>query len=145
MDMRTVEVPAKRLADGRWNHEKNRNEGEGDIPESYSADVIGESSSRIRRPFLFENEYWVCVGRCANEADAYRIKDPRMFDRAKTTYREKTRDCEAARNDPNGFYDGMVIKWGGTEYVLTGPEVRFHAQPVPEEAPVAEQQNLFGG
>jgi hypothetical protein len=47
-----------------------------------------------------------------------------------TNYRDKTgtaEGAEAARNDPNGFYDRMTVKHGGQQFVLCGPEVQIVA------------------
>lgn len=149
--MQIEKVPAVRLKDGEWNHGTQKEIPGGDIAEAYSADVIG-SQNTVRRPFKFSGALWVCVCRSYNGAEAYRLVSPELFDRPQTTYREKTRDAEACRNDPNGFYDGMTVKWGGKEFVLCGPKVRFEtdeiatADPVqPDAVPVAEQGNLFGG
>jgi hypothetical protein len=54
----------------------------------------------------------------------------RVFNGTPTNYRDKTgtSECaEAARNDPNGFYDRMTVKHGGQEFVLCGPEVQIVA------------------
>jgi hypothetical protein len=54
----------------------------------------------------------------------------RVFNGTPTTYHDKsgTSECaEAARNDPNGFYDRMTVKHGGQQFVLCGPEVQIVA------------------
>jgi hypothetical protein len=69
---------------------------------------------------------WVAVGLSNHGAEAYRLCPLRIFNGIPTTYREKTGSAElaeAARNDPNGFYDRMTVKHGGHEFVLCGPEV----------------------
>lgn len=57
--------------------------------------------------------------------NAYRLVHLGAFDGQPTTYSEKTRNAEAARNDPNGFYHGMTVAHGGPSYVLCGPEIHL--------------------
>jgi hypothetical protein len=40
-------------------------------------------------------------------------------------------NAEAARNDPNGFYHGMIVKQGQETFVLSGPPVVFVADENP--------------
>jgi hypothetical protein len=49
-------------------------------------------------------------------------------------------DADAARADPNGFYDGMIVKHAGNSRILCGPPALFVAGQ-PEEP---EQMSLFG-
>lgn len=116
--------------------------GQGDVNlaaalASYSADRIGEAGC-IRRPFEMDGSLWVCIGMSAGGQGSagryrsiriYRLTPAAKFVDAATTYREKTMDCEAARNDPNGFYHGITVKSGGQTFVLTGPEYELLAEP----------------
>jgi hypothetical protein len=115
---------------------------EGDIHASYSADVIG-MSGRVRKPFKWNGALCVCtsIRGCGltesgrQEHEAYRIVPAKMFTGTTTTYSDKTdraEDAEAARNDPNGFYHGMVIKHGGETFVIAGPPIRFTAETSPD-------------
>jgi len=125
----TIAVDPDRLERGEWSHTHNKQIGEGDISASYSADMIG-LHGRIRRPFEYQGTLWVCVGLCSHPiecAKAYRLTDADRFDGEPTTYAEKVRDSETARNDPMGFYHGMAVTRGGRRFVLTGPEVVFIA------------------
>ena len=137
----TFEVDPARLAPGEWNHHAEKTIGRGDIAESYSGDRIGMGQP-IRKPFDWIGSLWVCVAMShrgdIHSAEAYRLVHPQMFKGEPTTYREKTRDGDAARADPNGFYHGMTVKHAGRELVLAGPPATF-AQSV------AQQLDLFGG
>ncbi len=135
----TIVVDSERLERGVWSHTHNKTIGEGDISKSYSADTIG-LQGRVRRPFVYQGALWVCVGKCSRPfecAKAYRLTDHDQFDGKPTTYADKIRDSDAARNDPNGFYHGMAVTHGGNRYVLTGPEVVFAAGE-------RQQSSLFG-
>ena len=142
----TITVPAARLAWGEWSNQKQRQIAEGDISISYSADVIPEG--KIRKPFRWEGGLCVCVGSSGlhgrNEASAYRLIPAKLFTGKATTYAEKTRDGDEARADPNGFYDRIVVKSGGENWILVGPPLRFVAEGPerPEAGPA--QMNLFG-
>ncbi len=128
-----------RLASGAWCHRSNKTVGEGDISASYSADRIGMGQP-VRKPFCWRGDRWLCVGTRYQgeevEAEAYRLVPEAAFEGSSTTYAEKTRNGDAARADPNGFYHGMAVRHGGNAYVLTGPPVTF----VPGQT---EQLNLF--
>lgn len=146
VNVEIAQVNPSRFADGRWNHESERQEGEGDIAASYSGDVIAESG-RIRAPFSFRDQLWICVGRSSDEARCYLLVPLASFEGKPTTYKAKTatpESCEEARNDPNGFYHGMSVTWRRKTFVLSGPEVRFcstDSETEPVEA--TAQGNLF--
>ena len=125
------EVDPARLQSGRYDHATNRVIGEGDIARSYSAERIGMGQP-IRRPFLWRGQVWVCTSILREGAQVYRLVQPEQFPGVPTTYPEKTRDDEAARKDPMGFYHGMTINLAGRPLVLCGPEVRVKPRPVPE-------------
>jgi hypothetical protein len=149
----TVAVHPARLA---WRG-AGREICEGDIHASYSADVIA-MNGRVRKPFKWKDALCVCTsisgsgltGSGVEEHEAYRIVPVKMFTEATKTYGEKTdkaEDAEAARNDPNGFYHGMIIKHGSESFVLCGPPIRFTADASPERPGGAigepEQLTLF--
>ena len=122
-------VDPARLRPGVWSHENERLNGEGDIRASYSGDAIA-LRGRVRRPFRFQNRLWVCVGTSGGSvltAKAYRLVEARFFVGETVTYTEKTRDSEAARRDPLGFYHGMAVMHGGKPCVLVGPCAEFVA------------------
>ena len=107
-----------------------------EINEAYSADRIA-AGQPVRKPFRHNGEVWVCTsirGSSLNkEYEAYRIVPERLFADAPTPYETKISTGEladAARRDPNGFYHGVPVKYGGVTFVLRGPPLRL----VPGEA-----------
>jgi len=123
------EVNPARLAWGTFDHAKSDYMNEGDIPASYSGDCIAMGQP-VRKPFRMDGEMWLTISLSNDGARAYRLCPLRVFNGTPTTYRDKsgTSECaEAARNDPNGFYDRMIVKHGGQQFVLCGPEVRIVA------------------
>jgi hypothetical protein len=149
-DRTTYAVDPARLEYGVWNHDRNKDEGEGDIRGAYSADTIA-TSGHVRKPFKHEGALWTVTstqskGR-AYEAEAYRLLQAFKFAGKQTTYREKTLDSEAARNDPDGFYHGIKVNFAKHEMVLCGPPARFVADQAasrPEaKTPEPEQLGLF--
>jgi len=135
------EVDPARLAPGRWCHERDAEIGEGDIAGSYSADKIAMENA-VRKPFRWNGAPHVSTGSFgAGERlvhEAYRLVDASVFKGAPTTYAEKSKDGEAARRDPMGFYHGMTVRQGGRQLVMCGPPVGFKAGPSP-------QADLFAG
>ncbi len=126
----TYTVDPIRLASGGWSTQQNRQIGEGDIARSYSADTIA-IASRIRKPFRFQNRLWVGVGLYGHHPacilKAYQIMKKEQFLGESTTYDIKICDSKSARQDPDGFYHGMAVKYGGRSYILVGPPVEFVA------------------
>jgi len=117
------EIDPDRLARGTYCHTQKRTIGEGNISASYSADKICFTGS-VRNPFRWNGSDWVNVGYSVRKGHTiYKLVDPSVFSRTMTTYAKKTHDCEAARQDPFGFYDGMQVTRGKQAYVLCGPPV----------------------
>lgn len=143
MELTTFAVRASRLADDS-----------GDINASYSADRIA-GNQPVRRPFKHDGAMWICTSITGPavtasgfpEHEAYRLVPERMFVGPPTSYGEKTgtaESAEAARNDPNGFYHGMKVKFASAAFVLCGPPVRFVAAQRPEGNQLEpEQLSLF--
>jgi hypothetical protein len=156
MEPTSFSVHPSRLAYGQWNETKQRDEGEGDIHASYSADRISTDDS-IRKPFRHDGSLWICTsisGKCLShggqqEFTAFRVFPKLRFTGVPTTYGEKSsiEDGETARNDPNGFYHGMAVKHARETFVLVGPPALFvAAELVTPEAAVetdAGQMSLF--
>jgi hypothetical protein len=152
--VQVVAVSPARLAWGRYDHTRHRDSGEGDIYAAYSADTIA-SAGKIRKPFNWHGQLMVTVSLCGRdgtaEAEAYRLLPVKGFAGKAVTYGEKignAESAEAARNDPNGFYHGMLVKQGGESIVLVGPPVVFVTaedahRPETLEAPTFEQLSLF--
>lgn len=59
-----------------------------------------------------------------------------FFDGETCRYRDRCENGDAARNDPFGFYHGMIVSHAGQDFVLCGPPETFQ----PGEA---EQLLLF--
>ncbi len=119
-----IEVDPGRLADGTWCHRRNKMIGQGDISASYSADRIGENKP-LRKPFDWQGATWVCVGKMPHgegrSATVYRLIDPGLFDEAATTFGDRARRGDAAREVPNGFYHGVTVTHAKRVLVLCGP------------------------
>jgi hypothetical protein len=129
-DALTFEVDAARLAPGDWSHGGDQAMGEGDIAASYSADRIAMGQS-IRKPFRWQGCDWTCVSMSGRDgvqsAQAYRLVHVTRFPGTPTSYGEKTRDGDAARADPSGFYHGVTITHAAQRLVLFGPPAIFLA------------------
>jgi hypothetical protein len=133
----TIPVNPARLAWGRFDRTRNRNNGEGDIHASYSADTIA-SDGKIRKSFRWQAQLMVTVslsGRGGTEqAEAYQLIPLKAFSGPTMSYADKigtAENAEAARNDPAGFYHGMIVKQGQETFVLSGPPVVFVADERP--------------
>ncbi len=123
---RIHEVEPSRLAWGAWCHAAERQFGEGDIRVSYSADRIGMGQP-IRKPFRHAGDLWVCVGTIPSGAEAYRLVHPSIYGGTAHSYAERCRDCDRARSDQAGFYDGVIVRPAGQELVMSGPPATFVA------------------
>ena len=121
-------VDPDRLASGKWCHRTQKTIGQGDISASYSADRIGMDQP-VRKPFSWNGALWVCVGIRYHgdelSAEAYRLTHPQIYDGEPFSYGDRVRNGDAGRADASGFYHGMSVKHGGTEFVLSGPPVSF--------------------
>lgn len=119
-------VEPSRLAFGAWCHASEKQIGEGDIRAGYSADRIGMGQP-IRKPFRYARQLWVCVGTGPAGAEAYRLVDPSLYGGTTRSYHERCRDCDRARGDQAGFYNGIIVHHAGRELVMAGPPVMFVA------------------
>lgn len=144
-DHKVIRVDASRL----------RYKGGGDIWRSISIHLIPEG--RISSPFQSNGMLLTACGSKTDEegfsyTPAYQLVAINEYPREATTYQEKTLLTmpdnwyeadqrkyagDYARNDPNGFYDGMIVKQGSKSYVLMGPPVRIYG------VAAALQQSLF--
>ncbi|MEM9021653.1 MAG: hypothetical protein AAGC44_13910 [Planctomycetota bacterium] len=105
-----------------------------------TAEGIG-MGEKISNPFIHQGEALVCVGHGSRNtklpgAEAYRLVpidwySERLTDHFFGSY------AEWARQDPNGFYHGMIVRYGGGHFVMHGPPVTF----VPGQV---AQPGLFG-
>jgi hypothetical protein len=92
---------------------------------SYGGESIATTSS-VKRPHLHDGSLWVYVGGGRAGSSVFRLVPVDEFDGTLTTYGQRTgtaEAAEAARNDPMGFYHGMLVKFGRENYVLCGPEI----------------------
>jgi hypothetical protein len=106
-----------------------------DIASSYSADLISNPRSTVRRPFVFEGKRYVSTGTgpLTDSVEAYQLVAEAEFDGEVTTYADKVHQVhngrndqsygEAARNDPFGFYHRMQVTSAGKPHVLVGPPI----------------------
>ena len=105
------------------------------IHESYSGDCISENQP-VRRPFKYGGKLYISTGGRGGgtppryEEECYELVDRELYSGQVRTYsvpkeREYEEYYESLRNDPNGFYHGMLVKRGSKDFVLVGPEVTF--------------------
>jgi ParB/RepB/Spo0J family partition protein len=110
------------------------------VKPSCSADTIAEKGSKVRNPFLHDGKRWICTGSAAQSYDCYQLVKPEEWPGETRSYsvpqgREHDEYYESLRNDPNGFYHGMLVTWGKSQCVLVGPEITFTeaiSQEIPE-------------
>lgn len=104
-----------------------------EMEDSYSGDRISEHQP-VRKPFKYDGKLYISVGgfsgKSHSEEDAYQLVPRGEFTGEGRTYsvpagREYEEYYESLRNDPMGFYHGMVVRRGATEWVLVGPELLF--------------------
>jgi len=154
-----IAVDPARLAWGTYNHTAEREEGEGDIHSSYSADLIAMKSA-VRNPFKYGPDLWINTGSGGFDRshECYRLKPVEAFTGRVITYQDAgsefdpekgdTYPGDRARNNPNGFYHGMKVMWRKQPHVLVGPPVHFVEGEAVSKKPVAprmEQLDLFAG
>ena len=106
------------------------------IKPSYSGHTIAEKGSKVTKPFTHGNKRYICIGSSSGGADmlaewrCYQLVPKEEFKGETRTYtlpegRDYEGYYESLRNDPNGFYHGMLVAWGKNDCVLAGPEVTF--------------------
>jgi len=104
-----------------------------EMGESYSGDRIAEHQP-VRKPFKYDGKFYIGVGGFSakghGEEEAYQLVSKSEFTGEVRTYsvpagREYGEYYESLRNDPMGFYHGMLVRRGSTEGVLVGPQLLF--------------------
>lgn len=127
----------------------------GDIGKSYSCSSA--TGDRIKKPFKLEGRgLFVCMGtgwhndyRDKQTHEAYRVVKPEDFEGETERYTSRRGgwsltgqtgedDWERARNDPRGFYHGLLVWQGKKQYVLEGPPILLVEGPE-----LGIQQELF--
>jgi len=115
-----------------------------EVEASYSAGKIMERRSSVRNPFILDGEYYIATSGVASGVDrywdVYKIVRREEFTGETRTYatppgRETLEYNEELRNDPMGFYNGMAVKWGKSDWVIVGPEMIIRVRE-----PLAEQE-----
>ncbi len=100
---------------------------------SNSCGAISEGQP-VSAPVEFEGKRYLATGGCTgggqDEVDAYMVIPRAEYSGEVRTYavpkgRKYDEYYDSLRADPNGFYNGMVVKQGKNEWVLVGPEVTF--------------------
>jgi len=118
------------------------------VEPSCSADIIAKRDSRVKKPFTYDGKQYICTGSWWNRDtgqkwNCYQLMPKDDFKGEARTYitpegRDSEEYYESRRNDPNGFYHGVLVKQGKNECVLIGPEVSFIAKTISQEIPPAE-------
>ena len=89
---------------------------EGDISRSYSSDTV--PNQKIRRPFTHNGKKYVSLSSAKDGVEAYELVP--LADYKGETFTYGNRDMDKAR-ESGKFYEGMKVKSGSTEYVLSNP------------------------
>ena len=116
-----------------------------EIQDSYSGDTIADPKT-VRKPFKFEGCLYISTGGASGGnsipyEEAYRLV-PRADFPGEVSYYGKGRqgaygDWAANRRaQPEGFYHGMLVTRGKTEWVLVGPPLVF----VPKAGSIGSKQ-----
>lgn len=120
----THQVAPEQFEPGQWSREFNRHVVEGDIAASYSGDIIARLD-RVRPPFFFRGDLWISVCRSSDIVRAYRLVPIDDAGEDLACYADRGGEGEAARGDPMGFYQGVVVRFSSDWFVLSGPPVCF--------------------
>jgi len=120
-NMKTDTVDPARLSSGHWDQNISKRIDEGDISQSYSADVIA-SDSTFRKPFKWKDGWRISIGSASlgsktESVKTYRLVPFNIYEGEKFTYEESHNLDE---NHKSRFsYEGMIVKKGKEQYVLT--------------------------
>ncbi len=99
------------------------------VDKSYSGDILLDQD-KIRQPFEWEEDLWVCVGGVSSGAkgihdrEAWRALPVDLFDEPTCnveTLRRKWDEGERERGDMHG----LLVKCGKDKYVLSEPKITF--------------------
>jgi hypothetical protein len=108
------------------------------VEASYSGDSIAKKTPKVKKPFTYNGSLWIYTVGDGSEYRCYALMPWAGYTGEIRTYtvpegREHEEYYQSLRHDPNGFYNGMIVKWGKEDYVLVGPEVIFKAEKVEGE------------
>jgi len=104
-----------------------------EISASYSAKRISEGKP-LRKPFKREEKLYIAISGISmpgeEKAEAYQLVPRAEFTGEIRTYavpkgRGHEEYYDSLRNDPMGFYHGMLVKRGKEECILVGPPINF--------------------
>jgi hypothetical protein len=109
------------------------------VEPSCSADTIAEKGSKVRNPFQYIGPRWICTGHETEGYHCYQLLKAEEWTGETRTYsvpegREYEEYYESLRNDPNGFYHGMLVTHGKNQCVLVGPKTIF-TEAISQEIP----------
>ena len=120
---------------------------------SYSADKIGAKDSSVRRPFAYDGKNYISTGGVSGRItgisleECYQLVPLEEYSSLTRTYSKppgyKGDYYEDRRNDPMGFYNGMLVSKGTK--VLVGPKVIFRLateEPAQEKPPEIPEEVL---
>lgn len=103
-----------------------------DVTASYSGDIIAGKTSRVKLPFQYWGKRYVNTGDAVPGPgkECYQLVPREEYKGDVRTYivppgREYEEYYQSLRNDPQGFYDGMLVKHGKADCVLVGPPAIF--------------------
>lgn len=104
------------------------------VTKSYSADRISEKQP-VRPPFSYGGKLYISTGGFSVSGQppvekCYELVPENSYTGLLKTYsaprgREYMEYYESLRNDPNGFYHGMIVEFKKQRYAMVGPEVIF--------------------
>lgn len=123
------------------------------VRDSYSGDTIADSKT-VRKPFKHEGRFYVSTGGVSGGnsipcEEAYELVGRQDFSGEAKWYGQKLREVTTddeeewsaqRRAQPRGFYHGMLVKRGKSEWVLVGPPLVF---VVREGSSNSKQLELF--
>lgn len=106
------------------------------VSESYSADRIAEKGP-VRKPFKYQGKFYISSGGSSGgkvdprrKEEAYQIVPRSEFKGDPQWYGRRIQPgdddwAEQRRQQPDGFYHGMLVKHGQVDCVLVGPPLLF--------------------
>lgn len=106
------------------------------VSESYSADRIAEKGP-VRKPFKYQGKFYISSGGSSGgkvdprrKEEAYQIVPRSEFKGDPQWYGRRIQPgdddwAEQRRQQPDGFYHGMLVKHGQVDCVMVGPPLLF--------------------